>query len=132
MLASLLGFAPACEVFNGPDMYGSPPVDGDRIFFRVQGTVTDDRGVPIPNIEVSNRHGNTTRTAHNGSFDFSGSNFSFKTDLVFIDDDGLDNGGQFEKVIFPIEFTEADRTGEDSFEQADLTFTLYRELEEQE
>lgn len=91
-------------------MYGTPLID-----FELQGTVTDQKGSPIPGIEVTTDDpGNRTATASDGSYRLSGQTIPNRVLLRFTDVDGAENGGEFASQELLVEFTEEDRTGEAS------------------
>lgn len=111
-LLSALGFTTACENEDKGTvcMYGTPLID-----FELQGTVTDQKGSPIPGIEVTTDDpGNRTATASDGSYRLSGQTIPNRVLLRFTDVDGAENGGEFASQELPVEFTEEDRTGETS------------------
>ena len=136
-ILSLLGFATACDKFrenNEVCMYGTP-----RMNFRVQGTVTDAEGKPIPDIKVAATYGseNSVRTSSDGTYDFSETDVSGPF-LTFIDTDGPANGGEFAEQKFMVEFTEADRTEKSdgwfrgTFERSDVNVTLDKKSDTEE
>ncbi len=108
-LLSALGFTTACDhekEGNGTvDMYGTPRID-----FRLQGTVADKAGNPIPGIRVGSAGGQeTVFTSEQGAYDLSGSAVSPVTTISFTDIDGAANGGEFKEQALTVEFTEAER-----------------------
>lgn len=105
---ALLGFAGCENVWNEPDLYGTPSVD-----FRVLGTVTDQTGTPLKGIQVvvgdqdiingyeSPSQWNkpdTTYTDSKGEFSSSKIEaITYQNMMVNIQDiDGEANGGEFE------------------------------------
>lgn len=93
LLLGLLGFS-ACE----PRMeYGSP-----YSTFKISGKVVDAQSAPIKGIVVRFTPYITTTTADDGSYALGGEHpYDPRYDLTFTDEDGPDNGGEFETKEIP-------------------------------
>ncbi len=118
-ILGLLGFSTACH--QTLVMYGTPP----PIDTRVSGKVTDVDGNPIQGIQVGG-YNRTVLTSADGSYEISGESFQ-TIRLIFTDIDGPDNGGEFAGQSFTGTFTEADRTGDRSFERTGIDVTMQPE-----
>ena len=112
LLLALLGMA-ACGGM-GRDEYGTPLAD-----FQVKGKVTDQSGNPIPDIEVVFGLGNVDRqkTADDGTYCCRLNNvwlFSQSPQLLFLDKDGPENGGEFADQDHELVFTDRDKVASGS------------------
>lgn len=107
-ILSFLGIGSAV-IFNGC-MYGSPVVEygTPHAVFKVTGKVTSKAGEDIQGIKVVVEKGGVTRTDGNGIYNTDITDFpkdqEFK--VLFVDDDGLLNGGEFVSLDTVVKFTD--------------------------
>jgi putative lipoprotein (rSAM/lipoprotein system) len=121
-ILGVLGFAVAICI-KDPEpimvMYGVlPPINA-----KISGKVTDKNNKPINGIKVQSGYSQQTFTASDGRYEISEDGYMTQF-LVFTDIDGVENGGEFVERSVKVEFTEADRTGEDSFERKNVNVEL--------
>lgn len=106
-LLSLLGFA-GCEII-GEDEYGCPHAD-----YEFSGKVTNEKGEPLPDIEISvneasyNMSNHKKRTDTNGMYKIEVSDMTGNTyHLIATDKDGVENGFYTNDTI-AVTFTKED------------------------
>ncbi|MEG1405541.1 MAG: radical SAM-associated putative lipoprotein [Alistipes sp.] len=111
MLLALLGFS-ACD---SSDMDGTPPpmpmYAPPSVSFKVTGKVTNSAGAPINGIKVLSEPG-MTETAPDGSYELTWKSFpSLTQHVTFLDQDGVENGGDFEVQRVNLDLTPSDKDG---------------------
>ena len=123
-VASCEDFPPACE-------YGCPYMK-----YKVQGRVTDEENHPIPNIQILRAdHADediNLRTDAEGNFVYEGEDFPVDTmSLKFVDDDGIENGGQHTSVKKSVTLTQVSEGDgnwdEGEFEAKDVEVVMPKE-----
>lgn len=141
-LVTMLGFT-TCEDIEEPDEYGSPYSD-----FIVDGMVTDEGGNPISNIRVTveKHYGYSTekldsmiragenpypddevRTDKDGHFVYKTESGGFYTErnIWLVDDDGAQNGGEFEITRMTIDDSDSKQTKKGkNWYSGEYTYTL--------
>lgn len=100
-MLSLLGFS-GCDLF-GEDMYGTPAPTG----MQIRGRVCDPAGHPIPGIRVESRGDQPIATGNDGTYSIRGTIRGQQSELLFTDDDGPANGGDFASSRLTVTIDEA-------------------------
>lgn len=133
-LISLLGFSQGCSI-TGPLMYGPPPPLNSAAV-SIKGMVTNKADKPINNITVIITGGDqspfVTNTDKNGEYSVWATSESIDTkyNLMFRDDDGSENGGEFSSVTQDVTFKGEDFSPDQKYLKGYAVKTINTPMEE--